>query len=151
MDSDRSNAALPVEGKVDDGRTPSNRQVKVVSPGLFRTQGTPLVAERDFTWTDLYDMRDVAIVSENLARELWESPTAALGMRIRAYYDKGASWREIVGVAGNAHDDGVYQPAPATLYWPAQPDEQLLGMSRYQSRGVSVAIRTERAGTQNLL
>ncbi len=96
-------------------------------------------------------MRVVAIVSKNLARELWGSPTAALGRRIREYYDKGAPWREVVGVAGDVHDDGVHQPAPATVYWPAQPDEQLLSMSGYQSRRVSVAIRTERAGTQNLL
>jgi predicted permease len=149
MGSDRSSAALTVEGKVDDGRTPPNRQVKVVSPGLFRTLGTPLVAGRDFTWTDLFDLRDVAIVSENLARELWGSPTAALGRRIRAYYDQGAPWREVIGVAADVHDDGVHQPAPATVYWPAQPDEQR--MSGYLSRRVSVAIRTERAGTQNLL
>jgi predicted permease len=151
MGSDRSSAALTVEGKVDDGRTPPNRQVKVISPELFRTQRTPLVAGRDLTWTDLYDMRDVAIVSENLARELWGSPAAALGRRVREYYEKGARWREVVGVAANVHDDGVDQPAPATVYWPAQPDEQLLSMSGYQSRRVSVAIRTERAGTQSLL
>jgi hypothetical protein len=44
--------------------------VKVISPGMFQALGTALVAGRDFTWTDLYDIRDVAVVSENLAREL---------------------------------------------------------------------------------
>ena len=83
MGSDRSSAALAVEGRPDDGRTPPNRQVKIISPGMFQTLGTPLVAGRDFTWTDLYDLRDVAIVSENLARELWGSPAAALGKRVR--------------------------------------------------------------------
>jgi predicted permease len=151
MGSDRSSAALTVEGQPDDGRTPPNRQVKIVSPGLLRTQGTPLVAGRDFTWSDLYDMRDVAIVSENLARELWGSPAAALGKRVREYYDKDSAWREVVGVAGDVHDDGVDQPPPATIYWPAHPDEKLLGMSGYQSRRISVAIRTERAGTPDLL
>ena len=87
MGSDRSSSAIAVEGVADDGRTPPNRQVKVVSPGLFRTQGTPLVAGRDFTWTDLHDRRQVAIVSENLARELWGSPAAALGRRVREYYE----------------------------------------------------------------
>ena len=38
-----------------------------------------------------------------------------------------------------------------TIYWPAQPDERLLSMSGYQSRRVSVAVRTDRAGTQGLL
>ena len=151
MGSDRSSTALAVEGKADDGRTPPNRQVKIVSPGMFQTLGTPLVAGRDFTWTDLYDMRDVAIVSENLAREMWGSPAAALGKRVREYYDAKSPWREVVGVAGDVHDDGADQPPPATIYWPAQPHEQLLSMSGYQSRRVSVAIRTERAGTESLL
>jgi predicted permease len=171
MGSDRSSAALAVEGKVDDGRTPANRQVKVVSPGMFQTLATPLVAGRDFTWTDLYDMRDVAIISENLARELWGSPAAALGKRVREHYEARSRWREIVGVAGDVHDDGADQRPPATIYWPAQPLEELLSMSGYQSRRVSVAIRThlrqgyggqahlrqgyggqaERAGTERLL
>jgi predicted permease len=151
MGSDRSSAALTVEGKVDDGRTPPNRQVKIISPGMFQTLGTPLVAGRDFTWTDLYDMRDVAIISENLARELWGSPAAAVGKRIREYYAARAPWWEIVGVAGDVYDDGADRRPPGTVYWPAQPHEQLLGISGYQARRVSVAIRTERAGTESLL
>jgi predicted permease len=149
--SDRSSAALSVEGKVDDGRTPPNRQVKIISPGMFHTLATPLVAGRDFTWTDLYDLRDVAIISENLARELWGSPEAALGKRVREYYAAKSPLREVVGVAGDVYDDGADQRPPATIYWPAQPLEQLLSMSGYQSRRVSVAIRTERAGTESLL
>lgn len=151
MGSDRASAALTTEGKPDDGRTPPNRQVKVISPGMFQTLGTPLTAGRDFTWADLYDLRDVAMISENLARELWGSPDAALGKRFREYYDQGGLWREIVGVAGDVHDDGVHQPAPATIYYPAQPHEAFLGMSGYQGRRVSVVMRTERAGTESLL
>ena len=47
-------------------------------------RGTRLHVDR------IYDKRDVAIVSENLARELWGSPAAALGKRIREYYDTDA-------------------------------------------------------------
>jgi predicted permease len=151
MGSDRSSTALTVEGRADDGRTPPNHQVKIVSPGAFRTLGTRLTAGRDFTWTDLYDLRDVAIVSENLARELWGSPAAALGKRVREYYDATSAWREIVGVAADVHDDGADQPPPTTIYWPAQPLEPLLSMAGYQSRRVTVAIRTDRAGTDGLL
>ena len=124
--------------------------VKIVSPGLFRTLGIALVAGRDFTWTDVYEKRPVAIISENLARELFGSSTAALAKRVREYYDTTAPWLEIVGVAGNVLDDGADRPAPATIYWPAQPDERLLSMSGYQSRRVTVAVRTQRAGTQDM-
>jgi putative ABC transport system permease protein len=151
MDSDRWSAALAVEGRADDGRTPPNRQVKVISPGMFRTLGTPLVAGRDFTWTDVYETRHVAIVSENLARELWGSPAGALGKRVREYYVARSTWLEIVGVAGDVHDDGVDRRPPATIYWPAQPHGQFFGMPGYHARRVSVAIRTERAGTESLL
>lgn len=151
MGPDRSSAALAVEGAADDGQTPPDRQVKIVSPGLLRTLGIALVAGRDFNWTDGYDKRPVAIVSENLARELFGSPAAALGRRVREFYDQEAPWLEIVGVAGNVHDDGADQSAPQTIYWPAQPDERLLSMSGYQSRRVTVAIRTDRAGTSDLL
>jgi predicted permease len=149
MGSDRSSTALTVEGRADDGRTPPNRHLKIVSPGMFDTLGTPLVAGRDFTWTDLYDLRDVAIVSENLARELWGSPAAALGKRVREYYNAKSPWREIVGVAGDVYDDGADQAPPPTIYWPAQPRDQLL--NGYQSRRISLAIRAEGAGTESLL
>ncbi len=59
------------------------RRIRKVTPGFFETMGTRVVAGRDFTWTDLYEKRRVAIVSENLAREWWGDPRAALGKRIR--------------------------------------------------------------------
>jgi predicted permease len=147
--SDRWSAAITAEGVADDGRTPPNRQVKVISPGMFQTLGTPLVAGRDFTWIDLDDLRDVAIVSENLAREIWGTPAGALGKRIREYYNAKGPWREIVGVAGDVYDDGAHQRPPATIYWPAQLHAgQPAG---YEPRRVSVVIRTARAGTESLL
>ncbi|HEY4362341.1 MAG TPA: ABC transporter permease [Bryobacteraceae bacterium] len=66
------------------GQVPPIRRFRSVTPGFFKTAGTPLIAGRDFTWTDLYDKRRVGIVSENLAREMWGSASAALGKRIRS-------------------------------------------------------------------
>ena len=68
-----------------ESQIPPIRLFKFVSPGYMKTLGTPLVAGRDFTWTDIYELRPVAMVSENLARELWGQPAAALGKRIRPY------------------------------------------------------------------
>ena len=78
--------------------------------------GNTLVAGRDFTWEDVYDMRPVAMVSENLARELWKEPSAALGKQIRD--NPGAPWREVIGVVGDERDDGVDKKAPAIAFWP---------------------------------
>ena len=86
--------------------------------------GTRVIAGRDFTWTDLYEKRRVAIVSENLAREWWGDPRAALGKRIR---ERGAAdpWREIVGVVENVYDDGVHVKPPEFAYWPALMDRYI--------------------------
>ena len=145
----RWSAALSVDGQPHDGKNaPPNRQVKLISPEAFQTFGTPIVAGRDFTWTDLHELRDVAIVSENLAREYWGSAHAAVGQRIRQFYGAPGPWREVVGVASDVYDDGLYKQAPETVYWPARLDPKVFGP--YQPRRVSFVIRTDRAGTPSL-
>jgi putative ABC transport system permease protein len=152
MGGDRFSSALLPEGTVvDDSRTPPNRHAKVVSPGAFHTLGTRIIAGRDFTWADVYDRRQVAIVSERLAREMWGASAAAIGKRFREYYDDKGPWWEVVGVVANVHDDGVDRPAPDTVYWPAQPGQRLMGLARFQARRVSVVMRTDDAGTERLL
>ena len=58
---------------------------------------------------------------------MWGSPAAALGKRIRRVLRREGPWREIVGVAGDVDDDGVHQPPPATVYWPARLDAKIFG------------------------
>ena len=43
--------------------------------------GNKLLAGRDFTWTDVYERKPVAMVSEKMAREFWGSAQAAIGKR----------------------------------------------------------------------
>jgi predicted permease len=119
-----------------------------MSPGYLQTLGTPLIAGRDFTWTDLYGLRNVAIVSENLARELWGSPTAALGKRIREGMND--PWREIVGVADDVYDNGVNEAAPTIVYWPVLMGPFWADQVRV-NRGGAFVIRTSRAGTETFL
>ena len=127
-------------------RIPPIRLFKFISPGLLKTMGNTLVAGRDFAWEDAYGKRPVALVSENLARELWNDPRAALGKRIRE--NMNSSWREVVGVVGDERDDGVDQQAPASVYWPIMlaqfegaPDGIWVG------RSMSYMIRSPRAGS----
>ncbi len=129
--------AVSVEGKTPVGRIPPNRTVKRISPGLFATLGTRLIAGRDLTWDDLLNERRVAIVSENMARENWGEPRDALGKRIRIGTD--GPWSIVLGVAENVYDDGVDQQPPALVYFPGH------------RRSVTFAIRSSRAGTEGLL
>jgi predicted permease len=127
---------------------PPDRRFKFVSPGFFETLGVPIVAGRDFAWTDLYEHRPVAVISERLARELSPSPAAALGKRIRE--NASSPWREVIGVVGDVHDDGVDERAPATVYWPALM-ENFWGNDFLAQRSVTFAIRSSRSGTESFL
>jgi predicted permease len=127
---------------------PPIRFFKFVSPGYTKTMGGSLVAGRDFTWTDAFELRPVAMVSENLARELWGEPTAAIGKRIRPYA-KGV-WREVVGVLSDTRDDGVHQKAPAVAYWPllmADFSPNPADNQHFVQRGASYLIRSSRTGS----
>jgi predicted permease len=134
-----------------EGQFPPMRRIRKVTPGYFKTMGTRVVAGRDFTWTDLYEKRRVALVSENLAREWWGAPGAALGKRIR---EAGPAdpWREIVGVVENVYDNGVQVKAPEFAYWPALMDRYIWGDESGFAVGFGMyAIRSTRTGTDGLL
>ncbi len=131
-----------------EGEIPPIRRFHFVAPGYFETIGTPLIAGRDYTWADLQDQRLVAIVSENLAREMWHNPSAAIGKQIREGMKD--DWREIVGVVGNVHDDGADQKPPASVYWPVMMSN-FYGESRFVQRYAVFAIRSSRAGSESLI
>ncbi len=131
-----------------EGELPTLRWFKFVTPGFFNTMGTRLIAGRDLTWEDLYEKRTVALVSENLARELWRDPAGALGKRIREGMKD--SWREIVGVVADVRHDGPDQKAPTTVYWPLMMSE-FWGNSTFLQRGVVYLVRGNRAGSESLL
>ena len=144
-----NNDVLFAEDKVYAlGQIPPIRRYRFVAPGFFKTTGTPMIAGRDFTWTDLYEKRHVAMVSEDLAREMWGEPSAALGKRIR----EGAAdpWREIVGVVGDVYDNGAQEKPPAFAYWPALMDAFYGPVGVVQRGGVFI-VRTKRAATESFL
>jgi putative ABC transport system permease protein len=131
-----------------EGQLPPLRRFKFAAPGFFQTMGIRLITGRDFTWTDIYDQRPVAMISENMAREMWQEPTAALGKRIREGMKD--SWREIVGVVGDVRHDGADQKAPTAVYWPVMMSN-FWGDATFVERGASYAIRSNRAGSESFL
>jgi hypothetical protein len=70
----------PVTG--DDGLRRVNAFFLQVSPGYFETLSVPLVAGRDFAWTDNSSQRPVAIVSQGLSGELLAG-SHPIGQRVR--------------------------------------------------------------------
>jgi putative ABC transport system permease protein len=119
-----------------------------VSPGFLKTLGTPLVAGRDFTWSDTYNKLPVAMVSEHFARQYWHDPASALGKQIRQ--SAKDEWREVVGVVGDVRQDGVDEEAPSSVYWPMLA-AHFDGVPVEVRRNVAFAIRSPRAGSKSLL
>jgi predicted permease len=129
------------------GEIPLHRY-RFVAPGYFKTLGTPLLAGRDLTWSDIYNKVAVTIVSERLAREYWHNPSNALGKQIRSTTKD--DWREVVGVVGDVHDDGMDKEAPSSVYWPimaARFESNDIDVRRY----VTFSIRSPRAGSESLM
>jgi putative ABC transport system permease protein len=130
-----------------EAEVPPVRRYKFVAPGLFSTLGQPMIVGRDVSWVDLYERRPVAVLSENLARELWGSPSAAIGKRVRSF---GSAWREVIGVVGDVRDNGVNEPAPTSAYWPLLMDA-FTSDDTFVTRSLSYVIRSPRVGDEGLL
>ena len=138
-----------LEGKNYEGEEPPLRLFNYVSPGYFHTAGTRFVAGQDFAWLDIYSLRPVAILSESLARELWGSPSAAIGKRFREF--PSMPWHEVVGVVQDVRENGVNQSSPATVYWPSMM-ANLYGPGPLDARRTAYfALRSSRAGTQTFI
>jgi putative ABC transport system permease protein len=100
-----------------DGQAPST-QVRPITPGFFRTMGTPLRAGRDFTEADREGAPAVAIVSEGVVAQLYpgENP---LGKRLQVNA-RGPNGQqvEIVGVVGDARLGSLDTETRAVVYLP---------------------------------
>src|ERR1700730_5624180 len=125
------------------------RLYKYISPGFLKTAGTRLVAGREFTWSDVYGLRPVVMVFENLAREMWGTPSAALGKQLREF--PSMPWHEVIGVIQDVRERGVQEKAPEIVYWPPMM-EYLFGRKIADTvRTETFVIRSERAGTEAFL
>jgi putative ABC transport system permease protein len=141
MDGRAAKGPIFVEG-VDAPTLPPIRFIRQVGAGYFEAMENPIIAGRSITWTDIHQLRPLALISENLALEYWDTPAKAIGHRIRSFAD--APWQEIVGVVGNERADGLNHPPPGLVYVPVA-DEQTV------SRFMMYVVRSGRAGTASFL
>jgi predicted permease len=139
-----------VEGKVyPDNVIPPLRLYKYISPGFFQTAGTRLVAGREITWSEVYGPAQVVMVSENLARAMWGTSSAAIGKHLREFSNR--PWDEVIGVVQDVPENGVQEKAPEIVYWPTLK-EDLYGPGTLDAiRTVTFVIRSDRAGTESFL
>ena len=154
MDGWNSADPIFVEGfPVPEGQLPPIRRFEFVGEDYLETLRIPLVTGRPLDWSDATELRPVVMISENLAREYWDSPAEALGKRISTGLEAG-NWREIVGVVGNVRDQGLSQDPPEQVYWPGMVKNLYEGLqedSVFVRRSMVFAIRSPRTGTPELL
>jgi predicted permease len=142
---------IEVDGR--DNGAPGERAMrtfKFVSPGFFATAGTRVVAGRELEWNEIYAATPVALVSENLARELWGEPAAAVGKRIRL--GEPSPWREVVGVVQDVREASLSQAPPKVVYWPSLMTQFYRPgpgdpTGNFLQRQITVVIRSPLAGT----
>jgi predicted permease len=138
LDGDGRSSSIFIEGKVIDDGFPPPKEIQFVSPRFFETLKTPLVAGRAFEWSDVYQSRPIALVSENLARAQWGSAGAALSKRISTR--RTGPWVEIVGVVKDVRHHGLNEAAPETVIFPPIARET-----------ATFVVRGERVGTTGFL
>jgi predicted permease len=132
-----------------DNTIPPLRLYKYISPGFLQTAGTRLVAGREMMWSEVYGLQPVVMVSENLARELWGTPSTAIGKRLRE--NLMMPWHEVVGVIQDVREKGVQDTAPEIVYWPALMKSPFGPKLPFAVRTATFAIRSERAGKESFL
>jgi predicted permease len=127
---------------------PPIRRFKWMAGEWFETMGNPVLAGRSITWSDIHNRSRVVMITENLAREYWQEPSAALGKRVRV--SPTQPWREIVGVVGNERDDGVGEEPPSIVYYPLVVDS-FYGTEVFVQRSMDFALRVTRPDPKSIL
>jgi putative ABC transport system permease protein len=138
LDGDGRSSPIFVEGKVVGDTLPRPKEIQFASPRFFETMMTPLVAGRAFEWSDVYQRRPVALVSENFARAEWGSAAVAIGKQISQR--QTGPWLDVVGVVKDVRHNGLNEPAPETVILPPIARET-----------ATFVVRSKRAGTSAFL
>ena len=115
-----------------DGEEDPRAMFRTVSPGFFASLGVPIVAGRDFNDSDRRDSEKVVIVSQSLAKRLFQTQEALNHKLmwtdpVMKFIDVGTEGRRIVGIVPDVDDEHVVPGPMMTVY---HPFEQEIGGGR---------------------
>ena len=114
--------------------------MRIVTPGYFRTMEIPVLRGRDFDETDQPTSQPVVIIDETFARYHFPNENP-IGRRLKLSYLKDIWW-EIVGVTGEIKHDGIGRPTRPGLYFP---------FTQNRSSSMTLVIKAEKSGASGLL
>jgi putative ABC transport system permease protein len=122
-----------------------------VSADYFQAMGIPLRSGRLFTDRDTDAAPGVAIVSENLARQVWPGQSA-VGKRIKVGFGNpaGQPWVSVVGIVGDVKQTALGDDTRPALYLPWEQagrgadntDRAGLAARSFLLRNLTFVIRT---------
>ena len=105
------------------GEEDPRARFRTVSPGFFQALGVPLIAGRDFTDADRRDAERVVVVSQSLARRMFDT-NDAVNRRfmwtdpVMKFIDVSVEPRRIVGVVADVDDENIVPGQALTVYHP---------------------------------
>jgi putative ABC transport system permease protein len=140
---------------VAPGDRPPIANIRVATPGYFRTLGIPLLRGRNFSERDGPGAPGCVIVSEALRRRFWPTEDP-LGHKIVYPWGRNRRMAEIVGIAGDVRQWGLRDDYEPHLYFPyaqlpLRGQFVLVVRTVNDPAALSAAIRTEIAETDRSL
>jgi predicted permease len=110
-----------IEGRIEDNpdRRPT-ADLRVASPGFFRTLGVSLASGRVFSDADTAETARVVVVNRMLGR-YW-SGADPLGSRIS--FDNGRTWSTVVGIVEDMKQFGLDREAVPQVFLPLRQSQQ---------------------------
>jgi putative ABC transport system permease protein len=133
-----------VEGMPPAGGEVPQAEMKVVSPGYFKTMGMTLLQGRDFDASDVFNDpetdagRLVAIIDRTVAQTYWPGGNP-LGKRIQPSGEE--LWFTIIGVVENVKEQNLATDALPHLYFAANQYGFAFGQTRDQPR-MNIVVNT---------
>ena len=86
--------------------------VRWVTPGYFETMRIPIVSGRTVEPMDHQERLGTLFISASVKGQYWPN-TSAVGKRLRPF----PPWREVAGVVGDVHAEGLDAPPEQMIYW----------------------------------
>jgi putative ABC transport system permease protein len=111
-------------------------EVRIATPGYFRTIGIPVQRGRPFTESDGPEAPQVVVLSESAVRRFFPDEEA-IGRTIRLGLGRGrgrTAGGEVVGVVGDVKELGLAAESPPEIYLP---------YAQFPIQSMDVVLRTE--------
>jgi predicted permease len=115
MNPGRNYSPFSIQGRATESERGPVADIAVVDTEYFRTMEVPLITGRNFTASDTYKTKPVAVIDQTLARRYWPGQNP-LGQELKFAFGRGLQGLTIVGVAGDIKSDGFEAPSVPHIY-----------------------------------